>query len=171
MVSQMSLMPGGVLGAPSPSPWPHSPSEKNGSPFRHTACGHRGPSPVSPFPDTQGTTTKVCGSSPGAFPWGSRPEDTKKQRWRERKCRNLARSGEVPAGLEGACVHSEDSVEEAGQSRQTRRRREPLGADVWAAVWGRRSSCDIFRMEPSQRTAGQLHFPGMKSDLLPLKTT
>lgn len=73
---------------------------------------------MSPFLETQAITTKVFGSSSGAIPWRSSPKGTKRQRWKERKYRNLARSGEIQAGLEGDCVFREDSLEKDGQSRQ-----------------------------------------------------
>lgn len=46
----------------------------------------------------------------------------------KRKCRNLAGSG-VLAGLEGGCVRSGDSLEEAAGHMEE--------VDIWAAVWGR----------------------------------
>lgn len=50
----------------------------------------------------------------------------------KRKCRNLAGSG-VLAGLEGGCVRSGDSLEEAAGTLLGGRQ----GVDIWAAVWGR----------------------------------
>lgn len=80
---------------------------------------HRGSSPVSLFLEMQGIAPKAFGSSSGAVPWSSSPETAKKSKGGDRKYRNLARSGEAQAGLEGAHVCSEDSLEKAGQSGQS----------------------------------------------------
>lgn len=87
--------------------------------------------------EIQGVTTKASGSSSGAILWRSSSEGTKRQRWKERKDRNLVRSGEVQAGLEGACVFSEGSLEKAGQSRQSGAGRQGAGETLLVLSCGR----------------------------------
>lgn len=137
---------------------------------------------MSPFLEIQGLTTEALGSNSGAISWRSRPEGTKKQRWKEKKVhlpRNLARSGEGQAGLEGACVFGADRLEKAGRSRQ---RGAGLGGGEGENLseWTRGQQhgvrgqgCDTFSMEHSQgnprATARPLTCPGIKGARCPSK--
>lgn len=78
-------------------------------------------SPVSSLLEIQGMCT-TAESRSRAFHWRRGPEGTASQlSCTARKCRNLARSGEVLAGLQGACACSERSHVEGAQSRLNRR--------------------------------------------------
>lgn len=59
--------------------------------------------------------------SPGQGPFIGEEVQKAPQAKAARKCRNLARSGEVLAGLQGACACSERSHFEGAQSRLNRR--------------------------------------------------